>query len=142
MACLKLNFLIFRFSSRCKKIMYLNSTECTNDDCIILQSDGVTEFGYDDIFDIGLSVSDHTGTLNNCRLVGSIAENLLGCSMADFKSYSTRSRGEIKWRWLLERCTLKLLIKRKSVIQSTTKIIILDCSSSSSADVLERIKLY
>lgn len=86
-------------------------------------------------------MTDHTGTVQ-CRLKGDNAERILGHSLCDFLKLSDENRASIKWKFLMERCSIKLSIKRKSALRWTTQITMLDCQVSEPAEVIENIKVY
>lgn len=130
------------FSFRCKQKLY--STECENTDCIVLQygSSGQTNPKSFENFEINVNISDHTDTIKNCRLIGTVAERMIGHTIVTFNMLTDIDRTAIKWQYLLERCTIKLLIKRKSIIRSQTFVQIVDCCVADSAEVFNKIKVY
>lgn len=97
---------------------------------------------YTDTYDLSVDLTDHTGSLRKCRIGADLAETMLGHSLDVFAILSSERRGEIKWKWLLERCTLKMVVKRKSVVRSQPVICIVDCVVAKQADVLGHIKMY
>lgn len=89
-----------------------------------------------------IDISDHTDTIKNCRLIGVVAERMIGHTVETFKMLNDAEKSAIKWQYLLERCTIKLMIKRKSIIRSQTFVQILDCSVADPMEVLNKIKAY
>lgn len=124
--------------------MHFTTEICQNDDCVILRSESLTgtEPNFVDTFNIAVDVTDHTGSLKSCRIGETLAESMLGHSLATFRTLSIQERGEIKWKWLLERCTLKMVVKRKTAIRSQSMVDIVDCIISKPTDVLNHIKMY
>lgn len=120
---------------------------CQSEDCVILRSEwmnnsaGPTE-KYADTYDLMVDLTDHTGSLRKCHIGAGLAENMLGHSLDVFAILSSERRGEIKWKWLLERCTVKLVVKRKSVVRSQPMICVVDCVVAKQSDVLGHIKMY
>lgn len=138
------NIFFFPCSTQCKRTMNFRSEFCQNEDCVILRSDYLASgaSSYVDTFDVSVDLADHTGTLKWCRIGETLAENMLGHKLDMFRALSIQERGEIKWKWLLERCTLKLVVKRKSAIRSHAIVSIVDCVVSKESDVLNHIKMY
>ncbi|XP_030752470.1 meiosis-specific with OB domain-containing protein [Sitophilus oryzae] len=61
-------------------------------------------------FDIQVMLTDHTGTLTNCRLTGHSAEIALCCTATEFSSMSDDQKCALKWKYLLERCKVRLAV--------------------------------
>lgn len=98
---------------------------------------------YTDTYDISVDLSDHTGSLQKCHIGAALAKTMLdGHSLEVFGTLSSERRGEIKWKWLLERCTLKMVVKRKSLVRLQSMICIVDCVVAKQSDVLGHIKMY
>ena len=75
------------FSVKCHFKVDSYTEQCCNPDCPA--GSGVSmETGTDTQYNIIISVSDHTGTLNNCRLNQDVAEQIVGCKV---------SKPAIKW---------------------------------------------
>ncbi|XP_076270084.1 meiosis specific with OB domains hold'em [Rhynchophorus ferrugineus] len=89
--------------AHCKTVMEGN--HCTN-----LACQGKDWRPPEITFDIQVMLSDHTGTLRNCRLSGGNAEDVLGCSAQEFAVTSDDDKCNLKWRYLLERCKVRLAI--------------------------------
>lgn len=123
------------------------SEMCSSEDCVILRSEWINHHtgpvnNYTDIYDLSVDLTDHTGSLQKCRIGATLAENMLGHPLNVFAMLSSERRGEIKWKWLLERCTIKIVVKRKSVVRSQAMICIVDCVVAKQAVVLGHIKMY
>ncbi|XP_059608146.1 protein hold'em [Phlebotomus argentipes] len=121
----------------CKKII---NGECAEADCALLQFNGsqmniVT-------FEILVDLSDHTGTLANCRLVSDAAERLLGLTPGQFLLLSPDQRSQLKWATLLERCAVKVVVRKKSIFRPRMWIGVVECRLADCEDVARNIKVY
>lgn len=110
---------------------------CNNDECRLLSASRT------DAFDIGVELIDHSGTLR-CRLRDAAAERLIGCVPAAWRGKSYRDRGLIKWRWLLERCAVKVRVRRSTSTsgQLWSGVDVVDCQLANDEQVEREIKLY
>ncbi|XP_053688808.1 meiosis-specific with OB domain-containing protein [Sabethes cyaneus] len=125
-----------RKCSNCKTLLRISDSRCQKEEC---QS---TPYHISINFDIPVDITDHTGTLANCRLMSQAAENTLNCKVEAFLKMGDTSKGKLKWRYLLERCAVKLVIKRKSPIRFQTLYNIVDCSVANPQEVGSKIKVY
>lgn len=118
---------------------------CQSEDCVLLRSEWMNNTSlsdkYVDMYDISVGLSDHTGSLPKCRLEANVAEIMLGQSVDRFRALSVEQRGEIKWKWLMERCTVKIIVKRKTAVRAAM-VCIVDCVVAKQSDVLRHIKMY
>lgn len=96
----------------------------------------------DQVFDIRLNLSDHSGTIVNCRLSNSEAEKVLGTSAQEFCQLSSNRRNAIKWKYLMERCKIKMAIKRRSICQKYNVIAIVDMEVADDLEVANNITVY
>ncbi|XP_022190039.2 meiosis-specific with OB domain-containing protein [Nilaparvata lugens] len=62
------------------------------------------------VFNLRVSLVDHTGCLRDCRLTSNAAQNLLGCSVIQFESLPEEKKTELKWEFLMTQCKARLLI--------------------------------
>lgn len=119
---------------------------CNNDDCTIqtssYESNCRTAAMYSDSYNIRMSLSDFTETLDTCRMFGATAERILGRPVNEFLKLTDVERSKLKWQFLLERCKLKLMIKRKTAIRRFVSITVLDCAVADMKEVLTDIKGY
>lgn len=125
-----------RKCSNCKSVLRISDSKCQQEEC----QNNLYPISVN--FDIPVDITDHTGTLTNCRLMNQAAENTLNCKLETFLKMGDAQKGKLKWRYLLERCTLKLIIKRKSPVRFQTLYTILDCSVASPQEVGSKIKVY
>nr|XP_022905749.1 meiosis-specific with OB domain-containing protein [Onthophagus taurus] len=126
-------------TTRCKRCKYLinNNQLCENEECV--SSRGIEMVDLETTFDIRVNLSDHTGSINNCRLVGTTAEEILGCSVQKFINMSDHEKGELKWKYLLERCEIRIIVLCTK--NANSKISILSCSRSSPIDFASNIPI-
>lgn len=87
-----------------------------------------------------IHLTDHTGTIE-CRLIGDTAERVLGITLTDFLKLPIADRCALKWTFLMERCAVKLSIKKKTALRWNTQITIVDCQVADPTEVREKIKL-
>ncbi|XP_048509838.1 meiosis-specific with OB domain-containing protein [Athalia rosae] len=92
----------------CKKWVPPDQESCMNPNCSY--GNGTQKPINHTSFNLKLNVSDHTGHLVGCRLVGAAAEEFLKCTVNDFMAMSTKERDELKWRCLLEKCSIGLKV--------------------------------
>lgn len=87
---------------KCQVSNLLN--KCENVNCI--REDVPTEVA----FDLKVKLSDHTGSLLNCKITGATAERILKCKVSDFLNMSDDEKTVLKWKFLLERHELRLVV--------------------------------
>ncbi|KAM6155248.1 meiosis-specific with OB domain-containing protein [Rhynchocyon petersi] len=54
-------------------------------------------------FDMLVDLTDHTGTLHSCNISGTVAEEMLGCTVNEFLAMTSEQKTALKWQFLLER---------------------------------------
>ncbi|XP_046478103.1 meiosis-specific with OB domain-containing protein [Neodiprion pinetum] len=92
----------------CKKWVQPDKESCLNPNCAC--GNGTRTPENVSHFNFKLNVSDHTGHLVGCRLIGVAAEDFLKCTVQDFKGMSLKERDELKWHCLLEKCSIVLQV--------------------------------
>lgn len=143
-----INWIIFPYSYVCNRRINRDALQCETEDCVIQGSSYetvITPYGaapYKDTYEISMHVSDHTGSLEMCNLSSSAAERILAMTATRFLELSEIEWGQLKWRLLLERCKVKVLVKLKTPIRFNTTVTVLDCVKADSADVFANIKAY
>ncbi|XP_056644226.1 meiosis-specific with OB domain-containing protein isoform X2 [Diorhabda sublineata] len=123
-------------NGKCK--MEMKSSRCVNSECPTVFENETADPEFN--FDIKLTLTDHTGSLKNCRLSGHPAEQALGCTAREFSNMSDDEKGILKWKYLLERCAVYIaviFVGRKSPIISILKI-----SLTNSLEVSRRLAVY
>ncbi|XP_021707220.1 protein hold'em [Aedes aegypti] len=128
--------IISRKCLTCKSLLRMTDPKCPREEC------SPNPYNIHKYFDIPVDITDHTGTLNNCRLVSQAAENTLDCNIESFLKMGDVQKGKLKWRFLLERCALKLVIKRKSPIRFQSVYSIVECTIAKPQEVEFKIKVY
>ncbi|XP_016908924.2 meiosis-specific with OB domain-containing protein isoform X1 [Apis cerana] len=90
----------------CKKIIPDNRDSCMNLEC---PSGNGTRVPLN-IMSLNLKVNlrDSTGYLIGCRLFGDTAERVLGCTVNEFQEMILPQRTELKWKYTLEKCDIRL----------------------------------
>ncbi|XP_040168849.1 meiosis-specific with OB domain-containing protein [Anopheles arabiensis] len=93
-------------------------------------------------FDIAVDVTDHTGTLTGCRMASRVAETVLCCDVATFLRQTDTQRTVLKWKYLLDRCAVRLIVKRRSAVRFQHLYSIVDCAIADPAEVEAKLKVY
>ncbi|KAF5300331.1 hypothetical protein FQA39_LY11188 [Lamprigera yunnana] len=117
--------------SRCDTLIENNSTTCSNTECNNMELNVTTTF------DIRVTLTDQTGSLVNCRLFGKNAEIALGCSVQQFLLMNIEEKCQLKWKFLMERCIIRIHISTLG-FRGTT-ITILTCELASPLEVANRL---
>lgn len=110
---------------------------CVNLNCPV--GSGAEQGSPETKFDIRVSLSDHTGTII-CKLAGAIAEKVLECTVDDFLKMTDREKELLKWKYLLERCKVKIIVLKRE--NSTPLISILTCELAILAEVAAKLPIY
>lgn len=72
----------FFFSAACNQRVVLLSDTCLNPACTrVTANPGGGSSTVKTQFELGISLSDHTGTISNCRLTEPCAESMCGCKV-------------------------------------------------------------
>ncbi|KAJ8917450.1 hypothetical protein NQ315_005497 [Exocentrus adspersus] len=121
---------------RCKAMM--NGLQCENSECLTAFDNEVTE--PEIVFAIKVMLTDHTGTLTNCRFSGLAAEQALNCTAQEFSNMSDDEKCVLKWKYLMERCAVRiavLFIGRQNPIIS-----IVHLTLANTLEVARRLPVY
>ncbi|KAK7593096.1 hypothetical protein V9T40_007848 [Parthenolecanium corni] len=81
---------------------------CLNANCQSVGGDLAPLF--DQVYDIRVTLTDHTGSLVNCRLNNEAAVRMIGCKASQFPAFSEIQKTSIKWKFLLKYCTAKVVV--------------------------------
>lgn len=131
------------YSELCKNYIRLEDINCTNEECYCLQYMNPNAPSLIKIFfNITMEFSDHTGTLGNCKLYNRFAENLFGMNVEQFLDLDDTQKGILKWKIQLERCAVKLVIKKRSIIRARPVISVVECTAVSLEEVAKNLKTY
>ncbi|KAI4466186.1 aspartate aminotransferase [Holotrichia oblita] len=122
--------------SNCKTLIPNNERYCENLECNL--GGDLTEL--DSKFDLRVSLSDHTGSLVNCRLTGTIAETVLDCTVAQFSRMTDTEKCHLKWKFLMERCVVRVMVL--CVPNTNPLCSVLSCELASPNEVANRIRHY
>lgn len=125
------------FSSICKSWIK-NNSPCGNADCPSTFENVASD--NDISFDIKIDLSDHTGTLLNCRLTGAAAEHVLECTVDQFIKMTFDQKRQLKWKFLLERCAVRIMVLLLN--RRTPLISIISCSRVDPLESAHRIPTY
>lgn len=95
------------WSLRCSACRYSlpseSAYECRNESCVTKEQPD--KFLPETFYDMmSLSISDHTGTLDLCRISDTALEKMLGVPVDVFQNLASDDMTELKWSWLMERC--------------------------------------
>lgn len=108
--------------SLCKRIANSVIKQCTNLECAA--GCGIETTQLMQQLDMNISLTDYTGTLDNCNFNGTVAETFLGCTVTDFLQMTPTQKTKLKWQFLLERTKWYLQVSTKN-FGKTLAIIIL-----------------
>ena len=78
-------FLLLNFcfdSAVCNQRAALLSEVCSNPECATSVNPGISSSSIKTQYELGISLSDHTGTIDNCRLSEKCAEDMCGCKVS------------------------------------------------------------
>lgn len=94
---------------RCSSCRYRlptnDAVRCPNEQCV--SRDDLSKFSAERVFDLQMSLSDHTGTLDHCRIGGRAAENMFGITVDGLECLTSDDLTDLKWSWLMERCRIR-----------------------------------
>lgn len=125
----------------CNRYVPLQNEFCDNEECEFGYLEDTLSDKFDYYYDIHISLSDHSGTIH-CRILKEYAEKLIGCPAKDFLNLDERRKTEIKLKLMMERCRVKVVLRRKSVLRSSMTIIVLECVVATFEEVARKITVY
>lgn len=117
-----------------------SSTECMEGICLDLRyqtSDSTYQ-----VFDIRLDFSDHTGTLSNCQLLNEEGEKTLNCRADEFYELPWASKCGLKWRYLMERVQVKVVVFKRTVYRPFSFIRVVEIKLADPRDVKDNIRIF
>uniref|UniRef100_A0A182PL66 MEIOB-like N-terminal domain-containing protein n=1 Tax=Anopheles epiroticus TaxID=199890 RepID=A0A182PL66_9DIPT len=126
--------------ARCRTLVPrdVNGT-CTKFDC---PASTAPDAHRESFFDITVDLTDHTGTLTGCRMVSRVAETVLGCDVGTFLRQTDAQRTVLKWKFLLDRCAVRLIVKKRSAVRFQNLFSIVGCTVADPAEVEAKLKVY
>ncbi|XP_069701481.1 meiosis-specific with OB domain-containing protein [Periplaneta americana] len=132
----------------CSKLTTKKCTQCqlpVEDVCLNLEcpiGSGAEIPQYDVIFDLRVSLSDHTGTLENIRLTGITAERIIGYKVDEFVDLPIDVKTQMKWKFLLERCAARVLVLCGTPDRPRPLISLLSCTVADPLEVAACLPVY
>lgn len=132
----------------CNQRVALLSETCMNPECPVSSNptasgSSTTQQTIKTQYEIMVSLSDHTGTVENCRLAENCAETMCGCKAVDFARWTIPQLTNLKLQFLLERCKVyfKLTISSSNRSTSATKkwIRLLSCTLVDPKEAVESL---
>ncbi|XP_048760956.2 meiosis-specific with OB domain-containing protein-like [Ostrea edulis] len=130
---------------RCNKCKHSltekNGFLCSNVDCcngtlnLFDTAESLTFEQADIEYRIPISLSDHTGTLEQCYLYGSVAEHFIGIKVENYFKLDQEKKTRIKWRFLLERCKIYFKVYRSGKDGGKACLQIMSCSLADPEDI-------
>uniref|UniRef100_A0A182RD30 MEIOB-like N-terminal domain-containing protein n=1 Tax=Anopheles funestus TaxID=62324 RepID=A0A182RD30_ANOFN len=123
----------------CRTLVRGQDIACPKYDCLGHITPGAARESF---FDITVDITDHTGTLTGCRMVSRVAETVLNCDVATFKRQTEEQKTHLKWNFLLDRCAVRLIVKRRSAVRFQNLYSIVDCTIADPAEVEAKLKVY
>ncbi|ALC48614.1 hdm [Drosophila busckii] len=133
------------FSKKCKycqRLMPQNSSECSNELCLLEFSLNCSGARYDYFFNINIQFSDQTGSLVETRLSGGIAEQLLGVSANAFQQLSEQRKSQLKWRFLLKYFETKLFIRKPNALRKQLTLSVVDMQLVQLDQLIDKIAAF
>lgn len=109
----------------CNKFIEKKLELCSDPNCIQVLA-ASTGPKFIEKFNITTDLTDHSGSLKSCRLSDEYAVAVLGHSIASFVNLSEAEIETLRWKFLLERHAVKIVVRQSSTFQ-TARIAILDC---------------
>ncbi|XP_071496371.1 meiosis-specific with OB domain-containing protein-like [Diadema antillarum] len=93
-------------------------------------------------YDLRVSLSDWSGTIEGVYMGGTVAEQLIGCPVEEFGRRSEDQLTHTKWQHLLERCKVYFKLQpRPGIIHGSTAVVrILQCTKAEPDEALRNIK--
>ncbi|XP_076243469.1 meiosis specific with OB domains hold'em [Calliopsis andreniformis] len=90
----------------CKKIVLDGQDSCMNLEC---PSGNGTRVPLNTVsLNLKVNLKDDTGYLIGCRLSGDAAERVLNCTAKEFQAMLLPQREDLKWKYALEKCDIRL----------------------------------
>ncbi|XP_078047143.1 meiosis specific with OB domains hold'em [Augochlora pura] len=100
--------IITRKCALCKKIIIDDNDSCMDLEC---PSGNGTRVPMNIIsLNLKVNLKDDTGYLIGCKLSGDVAERVLGCTATEFQAMKLSQREDLKWKYALEKCDIRLHI--------------------------------
>ncbi|KAM7432715.1 hypothetical protein ABFA07_016895 [Porites harrisoni] len=127
----------------CNQRVVLLSDTCLNPACTrVTANPGGGSSTVKTQFELGISLSDHTGTISNCRLTQPCAESMCGCKATDMAHWNITQLTELKVQFLLEKCKVYFKVATSNRLSSSAKkwIRLLSCTLADSREAAESLQ--
>ncbi|GFQ71240.1 meiosis-specific with OB domain-containing protein [Trichonephila clavata] len=98
--------------SGCNMLLEKTDRKCINGSCEI--GSGMKNLPAEEMYDIPISISDNTGCIQRCLLLGQVAQNFLGLSVQDFLKMTEEDKTALKWNYLFERVIIQFKVTQSS----------------------------
>ncbi|XP_058116121.1 meiosis-specific with OB domain-containing protein [Anopheles ziemanni] len=121
----------------CRTLLRSQEQACSKLDCTGHNTPALEQF-----FDLSVDLTDHTGTLQGCRMIGATAETVLQCDVKTFLGKTDTQKTELKWMYLLDRCAVRLVVKRRSAVRFQNLFSIVACALADPTEVEAKLKVY
>ncbi|KAK6637970.1 hypothetical protein RUM44_008394 [Polyplax serrata] len=125
--------------SKCSQVLDDGRT-CINSECFTrgkrdLDNPLVT-------FNLRINLTDHRGTLFNCRLTSPVADEIFGCSAEQYVRMSSQEKTRLKWNLLLARCEARVLVLTTSPERPQPLVSLVACKLSKISSVASKLPFY
>ncbi|XP_055855185.1 protein hold'em [Episyrphus balteatus] len=115
---------------------------CDNEQCQMSFSFNYSGDKFTRFIDINIHFSDHTGTLVESRITGAIADQIFKTTTDEFVRSNDKQKETLKWKFLLERFEVKLLVKKPTPVRQNLYVQVIDMQKLSLKEFSERIAVY
>lgn len=136
-----LNNAYSKYCTKCNRLLKPQLISCEDPNCI-MQLAGTTDPIISEKFNVLVNLSDHTGSLVNCRLMDSYAANVLGHNITEYKNLSENEIEIIRSKYMLERYAVKILVKRKTAFRTRVYYNVLDFCPVDGETAKSQLKVY
>uniref|UniRef100_A0A1B6GAB0 MEIOB-like N-terminal domain-containing protein n=1 Tax=Cuerna arida TaxID=1464854 RepID=A0A1B6GAB0_9HEMI len=113
---------------------------CMNSDCLV--NSGAERPLSQRVYDLRVTLADHTGSLPGCRLTSPAASQALNCSPDEFDCLSLDAKTMLKWQLLLRRCAARLIVLPATGDQITPLISVLAIEKVSLPEYASRTPMF
>lgn len=116
------------------------TTECMEDICLD-QRFQTSDSTYQ-VYSFRVDLSDHTGSITNCRLLNEEGERTFHCTADEFQGYTWSQKCGLKWKFLMERCCVKVGVYKRTVYRPFGFIRIVELKLADHREVQDQLKIY
>ncbi|XP_054288214.1 meiosis-specific with OB domain-containing protein [Macrosteles quadrilineatus] len=125
---------------QCQQLVDDSVGLCMNSECPV--SSGLERPVTERIFDLRVSLADHTGSLDKCRMSSSAAAHMLNCTPDDFDLMSLDAKTALKWQYLFHRCASRLVILPATNNRHSPLLSIVAIEKVSLTEYAEKLPMY